>query len=353
MSDCAPRVSIGLPVYNGHAFLRAAIESILAQTFTDFELVICDNASTDDTPAICQAFAVADPRVRYVRNETNLGAAPNFNKAFRLSRGEYFKWAAADDRIEPEFLRCCVAVLDADASAVLCHTRPGIINAESQVLQFEGPERVATWPDGSRLKQSGVMDPRRPLDSQDVAARVRSLLTQTQWCFESFGLIRADALRRTPLHMGFYGSDKVLLLALALQGRFAELPEPLFLRRFHSGQSSEKSPRQQATWMDARAKLVGSIVPAQIRCFKSYLALVASARLGIVDRLLCLAAVLHGAGWLASKIYRDRKSHGFLHRHWYARHDYQHEVQEAAPLAPDARQVAEKPGVDRSLGVAS
>lgn len=320
MSDSrVPRVSIGLPVYNGQAFVRAAIESILAQTFTDFELVICDNASTDDTPAICRAFAAADPRVHYHRSETNLGASPNFNRAFELSRGEYFKWAAADDRIEPDFLRCCVAVLDADASAVLCHTRPGIIDAEGKVLRFEGPEQVATLPDGSTVNRSGVMDPRRPLDSRDVASRVRSLLTQTQWCFEGFGLIRADALRRTPLHIGVYGSDKVLLMALALQGRFAELPQPLFLRRYHPGQSSAKSARQQAAWMDSRVKLSGPVVPAQIHCFKSYVKLVARAPLGIVDRLRCFVAVMGWAAWLACQIYRSRKTHGFLHRHLYAR----------------------------------
>jgi hypothetical protein len=178
------------------------------------------------------------------------------------------------------------------------------------------------------VKRSGVMDPRRPLDSRDVAARVRSLLTQTQWCFEGFGLIRADALRRTPLHMGFYGSDKVLLMALALQGRFAEIPEPLFLRRYHPGQSSAKSARAQAAWMDSRVKLSGPLVPAQVRCFKSYVRLVARSPLGLVDRLRCVAAILFWAAWLGCQIYRNRKSHGFLHRHWYARHA-RHEAQNA------------------------
>jgi hypothetical protein len=352
MNDRVPRVSIGLPVYNGQAYVRAAIESILAQTFTDFELVICDNASTDQTPAICQAFAAADPRIRYHRSETNLGASPNFNRAFQLSRSEYFKWAAADDLIEPEFLHRCVAVLDADGSAVLCHTRPGIIDAEGKVLRFGGAGQVATLPDGSRLTQSGVMDLRRPLDSRDVAARVLLLLTQTQWCFEGFGLIRADALRRTPLHIGVYGSDKVLLMALALQGRFAEIPQPLFLRRYHPGQSSEKSPRQQAAWMDSRVKLSGPVVPAQIHCFKSYLKLVARAPVGLLDRLRCFAAVLGWAAWLACQIFRNRKSHGFLHRHWYARHG-RHEGHEAEPVSPPAEQAVPEQRIPRPLRIAS
>src|SRR4051812_17741515 len=72
--DPAPRVSIGLPVYNGGRYVRAAIESLLSQTFTDFELIICDNASSDQTQSICTAFAARDPRVRYHRNATNIGA---------------------------------------------------------------------------------------------------------------------------------------------------------------------------------------------------------------------------------------------------------------------------------------
>src|SRR3954470_1068595 len=97
MSERRPRVSIGLPVYNGQRFLAPAVSSLLAQTFADFELVICDNASTDDTEAICRRFAERDPRVRYHRNEQNVGAAPNFNRALALSTGQYFKWAAHDD----------------------------------------------------------------------------------------------------------------------------------------------------------------------------------------------------------------------------------------------------------------
>src|SRR6478735_5395035 len=99
-----PKVSIGLAVYNGERYLDEAITSILSQTFTDFELVICDNDSSDSTPEICRRFAAADDRIRYYRNPVNIGGVRNENRTMFLARGEYFKLAAHDDRIAPEFL---------------------------------------------------------------------------------------------------------------------------------------------------------------------------------------------------------------------------------------------------------
>ena len=96
-----PRVSVGIPVFNGERFLAETIESILAQTFKDFEIVISDNASTDRTEEICRSYAARDPRIRYNRNDTNRGAAWNHNRVFELARGEYFKWQSHDDFCAP------------------------------------------------------------------------------------------------------------------------------------------------------------------------------------------------------------------------------------------------------------
>lgn len=112
--DVAPRVSIGLPVYNGQQYLRQALDSLLAQTFHTFEVIISDNASNDATPEICRDYAACDPRIRYVRHDVNRGAAWNFNYVFGLARGVYFKWHAHDDMLEPTFLEQCVTILDHD-----------------------------------------------------------------------------------------------------------------------------------------------------------------------------------------------------------------------------------------------
>lgn len=92
-----PRVSIGLPVFNGERFLAEAVESLLAQGFRDFELIISDNASTDRTGEICRRMAERDPRIRYLRQVRNIGAPANFTHVFDEARGDFFMWAAADD----------------------------------------------------------------------------------------------------------------------------------------------------------------------------------------------------------------------------------------------------------------
>jgi glycosyltransferase involved in cell wall biosynthesis len=86
-----PRLSIGIPVFNGEEFLPELLDSLLAQTFSDFEIVICDNASSDRTAQICCEYASRDARIRYFRNDTNLGALPNYNRTFELSTAPLFK----------------------------------------------------------------------------------------------------------------------------------------------------------------------------------------------------------------------------------------------------------------------
>ena len=127
-----PRVSIGLPVYNGEKFIREAIDSIFSQTFEDFELIISDNGSTDRTQQICQAYAAQDLRIRYYRNKKNIGAARNYNLVFELASGEYFKWAAHDDLCAPEYLERCVEILDRDPDVVLCYPKTSIIDEHGE-----------------------------------------------------------------------------------------------------------------------------------------------------------------------------------------------------------------------------
>ena len=112
MSDSSPRLSIGLPVFNGERHLKEAVDSLLSQTFSDFELIICDNASTDRTPEICQAYASKDDRIRYYRNSENIGAVQNWYRTFELSSGAYFAGAAHDDVYHPEFMNKCIAIMD-------------------------------------------------------------------------------------------------------------------------------------------------------------------------------------------------------------------------------------------------
>lgn len=208
----SPRASIGLPVYNGENYLEEAIESILAQTFEDFELIISDDASTDTTEEICRAYADRDERIRYVRNKENLGVAPNFNLAFELSSGEYFEWAAQDDVYHPDLLLRCIEVLDRDPSVVLCYPLTMVIDGEGRSMRTEE----------ARPKLAS------PKPSHRFLEAYRDIPT-----FPILGVIRADVLRKTPLMGSYPGSDRVLMAELSLYGRFHEVPEALFFKRDH------------------------------------------------------------------------------------------------------------------------
>lgn len=211
-----PRVSIGMPVYNGEDFLAHAIESILSQTWTDFELIICDNASSDGTEAIARQYASRDGRVTYHRAEVNSGAAHNFRRSFELSRGEYFKWAADDDVCLPTFLGACVGALDRHPASVLAYTRAELIDARGQVLA-----ELPAW--------DAFTSPRAHVRFREAFV-VRSPHLQ-------FGLIRRDVLARTPLIGPFRSSDRALLAELALHGPFHLVEERLFQLRHHAGRS--------------------------------------------------------------------------------------------------------------------
>lgn len=224
------RVSIGLPVYNGARYLAATLDSILAQTYTDFELIISDNASTDETEEICRTYAGSDERIRYHRNAVNLGLSKNYSKVFELSSGEYFKWATYDDLIAPEFLTKCVAVLDSDPSVVLVHTRSYRIDENGKI--------------------NGTYDYEMNLSATRPAVRFHDLVTVRHSCNESLGLIRSDILRLTPLQANFVGSDRTLLAELGLRGRIQIIPEYLFSRRDHPLTGSNIPMEQRANWYD-------------------------------------------------------------------------------------------------------
>jgi glycosyltransferase involved in cell wall biosynthesis len=235
MNNIQPRVSIALPVFNGENYLAVALDSILGQTFSDFELVILDNASTDRTEEICRQYAEADQRIRYCRNQTNIGGPRNFNRVFELCTGEYFKWAHHDDVLAPEFLAKCVAVLDRDPSLILVHCKTARIEDDGRVV--------------------GSYDHDMQVDAPEPAKRFHDLLTIRHWCFEQFGLLRSRVLKKVPLHGTYVASDRRLMAELALLGRWYIIPEYLFYRRQHAEACSNIWPMQaRMAWFDpARA----------------------------------------------------------------------------------------------------
>jgi len=286
------KVSLGLPVYNGERFVQHAIQSVLNQTFTDFELIISDNASTDATQDICEEFARKDPRIRYVRQEINIGAKANFNRVFEYSRGEYFKWVAADDVCGPRYLELTVAQLDADPGAVLAHTLSCTINAEGEIVSAEEMDRRVIYDQGLPVRVHPEDRPRR-LDVTIPHSRFREILIGTHWCFEIFALIRRQGMLTTYPKQDYYGSDKVMLAQLSLLGRFVEVPELQFFRRAHHGNSTNMSVVDRENW--SRSAKKEWKLPTQFPCFWGYTRAALTLPSKISERIKCLGVIVYFA----------------------------------------------------------
>lgn len=208
-----PLVSIGLPVYNEAEHLAQAIDSLLAQDYENLEVIISDNASTDATPQICADYAAKDSRVRYHRNEANIGGINNFNRVFELAQGEFFMWAAGHDVRHPTQVSRCLEVLLEDPSIVLCYSQVVWVNDDGVSL-----EKIHEYIDTRGL--------------QDKIARLNVVLWSLHGGFPIYGVFRTEALRQTSVYTNVISPDMSLLIELAMIGKFAYIPEPEFkLRR--------------------------------------------------------------------------------------------------------------------------
>jgi glycosyltransferase involved in cell wall biosynthesis len=274
MSNASPKVSVGMPVYNGGRFLRRSVESLLQQNYDDFELIISDNASTDQTESICRELAAGDHRIRYHRNPENVGAARNYNKVFHLARGRYFKWAAHDDECHPSFLRRCVETLEqGPRSAVMVYPLAELIDEQGKVLE----------PVLDRISSS---DPR-------PYRRVAHLLWSLNMCDPVFGLYKVEYLKKTQLIGPFCGADYVMLGELAMMGEILELDEVLFRLRAHARRSMQanRSVRARTAWYDPAAASRLFVLPDWEQMVLQLMRSVRRADLSPVDRLKCWAAI--------------------------------------------------------------
>ena len=233
-----PKISLALPVFNGERYLAAALESILNQTFADFELVISDNASTDRTPEIIERYAKLDDRIRVIRQAQTVGAATNFNLLFAEAKADVFKWCAHDDLLEPEYLDEAYRALQESPDSVLCHTQTVIRDLD------RGSDEIFI--------------PQFTMPADDCVTRLREMLIHGSRCYEVFGLIRRVALAQTDLIGEYRGGDNVLLCRLALLGQVLIVPKPLFILGRHQAQSTVMVGDSQAyhSWFTGRVQKV-------------------------------------------------------------------------------------------------
>ena len=295
-----PLLSVGLFVYNGARFLEETLASILNQTFTDFELIISDNASTDRTGEISEAYARRDDRIRYYRSEKNMGAGWNVRHVYELATGKYFKQAAADDVLEPDFLLRCVEILESDPDCVVAYTRTKEVDENGTFIK-------------------NYVEPMK-IDSDDPVTQFRAILEGGGMHYQIFGVMRMSALRKIPPQGSYINADGVLLARMSLLGRFHEIPEYLFISRRHAGQSSAVLPvrvmqprRFRLTnrhctlpcpeWWDP-AKTRALTFPEFRRCFEYFLS-IPRAPLGAGQKLRCYCIYLGWIRWSVIAMVKD------------------------------------------------
>lgn len=280
--SAAPRLTVGLPVYNGEKYVAEALDALLGQTYTDFELIISDNASTDGTGEISRRYEKEDSRVRYYRQAHNVGLAPNHNFVAEHARGELFKWAANDDLYARDLLERCVAALDENPDVVLAHSWTAKIDDSGAVTKaYEYPMTTA---------------------SPHAPERFRSILFDSGGD-DDYGVVRLEVLRRTAMKESYHHADHTIIAELGLHGRFYQVPEWLYFRRDHDDRAERACPtmRSRCANMDPRradplrhpaVRLYGEYVWGYIRGIQR-------APLSAADRRECYR---HLSQWFASRL---------------------------------------------------
>ena len=278
------RLSIGMPVYNGERYLAETFECFLAQTFQDFEIIVCDNTSTDRTAEICRSFAQRDPRIKYHRNEKNLGAIQNFNKTFELSRSPLFKWVAHDDVYHPHYLQTCVHILDGNRDVVLAHSRTAFIDDCGK--PFPGDPETGRYID-PRTGVPQTADSPTIANSPVAILRFWQVLSHARWGTHMFGVMRREALQKTHLVPDFAGGDRAMLAELALLGRFQCSNDVLFSKRFHESVSWSLNQKELLKWLNTDGKAYSR----RARQLKAYYGAPRGKPVGLISKAACTALV--------------------------------------------------------------
>jgi glycosyltransferase involved in cell wall biosynthesis len=279
-----PKLSIGIPVFNGEEFLPELLDSLLAQTFRDFEILICDNASSDRTAQICCEYERRDSRIRYTRNERNVGAIANFNRVFALSTAPLFKWAAHDDLYHEAYLDACVRLLDENPDTVLAHTGTAFIDEKSEILPFEQETGSFVDPKTGRRYWADVTSIG---DTPVAISRFRHVLTRARWGTHMFGVVRREILQQTSLLPNFAGSDRAMLAELALLGRFRCANERLFFKRFHTNVSWALSQKELKGFLSTDGKRYSR----RLRQIRAYFGTPIGKPIGVLSKSLCFMLV--------------------------------------------------------------
>jgi glycosyltransferase involved in cell wall biosynthesis len=280
--NTAPRLTVGLPVYNGEKYVAESLEALLGQSFTDFELIISDNASTDSTSDICRGYEKQDSRVRYFRQSRNIGLSPNHNFVVERAQGKLFKWASNDDLYAHDLLERCIVAIDKYPDVVLVHSWTAMVDESGAVTKaFKYPLNTA---------------------SQWAPERFRSLLFDSGGD-DDYGIIRTEVLRRTAMKESYHHADRTIVAELSLYGRFYQVPDWLYFRRDHADRAERACPTMRSRCVNMDPRRADPLRHPAVRLYGEYIwgyvSAIRRAPLSGAERRECYRYLMQ---WLASHV---------------------------------------------------
>ena len=279
--NAVPRLTIGLPVYNGEKYLAESLDALLGQSYEDFELIVSDNASTDCTRDICRQYMTHDSRIRYVRQPHNIGCAPNHNFVAGQARGELFKWASDDDLYARDLLKCCVDALDEYPHVVLANSWTAMIDSQGAVTKAVEYGAATACPQAPERFRSMMFD---------------------GWFDDIGGVIRTKVLRRTSLHGSYHLADRALTTEIGLHGPFYQVPAWLYFRRDYPDRAERTYPSVRNWCANLDPRRANRLRHPTVRLYSEYVwgyaSAIRGAPLSPAERHECY---LYLARWVAGR----------------------------------------------------
>jgi glycosyltransferase involved in cell wall biosynthesis len=262
-----PLVSIGVPVYNDAPWLRNALDHLLAQDYTNLEIILADDGSIDASREICREYAQRDARIRLFENKHNLGALQNHKLVFDVSAGEYFAWGSGHDYYHSSFVSNLLECLQANPSVVMCFSQSVFVNENGEILRTT----------------KGGLDTRGLLPSERFEKFITHLVGgATANIF--YGLYRQEALAQMNLSRKVLGHDITMLGELSLLGEMTQINKVLFYRRKKKAETGEeRRERHMRMLVDTRGFRTEKLMP-EFSASSQFLSIVESNQLPIFQR---------------------------------------------------------------------
>ena len=223
------RLFIGMPVYNGARFIREALDSLVSQSHQDWTMLISDNASEDETPDICKEYCKKDERIRYVRQERNIGPVANFKYLLDQADAPFFMWAASDDTWHPDFIASCMQLLEKEGTIGFAFSNLAVIDSQGRMIRdIPSFEKFSGKP-SFRIICRYLLDP-------EINGKACLI----------YGIFRTEICRHAWVavpDMGAWGSDYQFVLAAISRGGVLIEKKVLFFKRFPDGSRHGSYPQ--------------------------------------------------------------------------------------------------------------